>query len=220
MLAKYWMVEPTSGTTKPINWDSIGRFLDDCDSLLDCLTLAMHVTSGLPARAPELATLKIRNSYAFSVFSRRNVFFLAQYNAIGLMPRYNKIGRRTIVRFIDGYVAEAFTIFMGLIRPVLAFFGCLADGRTTEEQCTEYFQSVSFQNHFFVSARGEEFDGPKIRQRFVKAYRRIYNVPLKFSEFRQVMKCFSIYSVDISFFITLLFCYYRSLHGCGTKLLE
>lgn len=91
-------------------------YLDRYDQYIENLLLIVHIGSGMPARAPELAAYRLCNgqSSARSVYyDSRSVFFHAIYNKSRSMRGKN----RAIARYLDEEASHVILTDVLLVRP-------------------------------------------------------------------------------------------------------
>jgi hypothetical protein len=99
------------------NKDACHAWLTNTGKFLDMLTALIHIGGGQPARAEELATLRIRNTR----YTYRGVFYI--YDTIMLCTMYHK-GRnitgsnKVIPRFLPKSVATLLLQYLVIVRPV------------------------------------------------------------------------------------------------------
>jgi len=144
------------------------------------LVLLVHLRSGLPARATELATFRVSNGRS----GMRSLYYVA--GQVFLFGQYSKMRAKTvsnkgIARFLSKRVSWVLLLDLLVIRPFVAsLFSRLHPGRGKE-----YLQDL-----FVVDGRRQE--GEDLRRCFAQKFLALSGVPLSFSLYRHVAKHFSL----------------------------
>lgn len=101
-----------------ITWRSraIAAYLREVESFLEHLLLLMHLTAGLPARAPELLSIRHCNDG-----SRRNV--MIHDGRIMILTGYHKMqyatGSRLVARFLPEPVGDLLLSYLAMVLPLV-----------------------------------------------------------------------------------------------------
>lgn len=102
--------------TVKINQEGCRQYLDQVAFFLELMLTLIHLTSGNPARATELATLQWRNTGT----QLRSIFVHDGY--LMLMPSYNKTAPllqrdRPIARFLPQPVGQLLVVYLAVVMP-------------------------------------------------------------------------------------------------------
>ncbi|KAL1972365.1 hypothetical protein VTN31DRAFT_6779 [Thermomyces dupontii] len=97
--------------------DMVNKYLKSADRFLERLLLLIHVTGGQPARAPELLSLRHRNTRGGGI---RNVFI--ESGLVATLTRYHKTygttsKERTIYRYLPSAMSELVVYYLWLVKP-------------------------------------------------------------------------------------------------------
>lgn len=154
---------------------AVVMWLDQGRQLLKTLLLLVHLSSGLPARASELATIKITNVPG----GQRSIFLSS--GTIAVIISYNKSSTSNgIARFLPVPVAEVLFHYLVYIRPLQVH---MADsiGKATLAR--------SLRTFLFVGTE-REMDGPAIIHTWRAANTRFNGTSLSIAAYRHAVESF------------------------------
>lgn len=162
-------------------------YLKTYDELQALLLVLIHLGSGLPARATELATYRLLNGST----SQRSVYFLD--GQIFFMPLYSKTRNLTgsnkpIARFLSQSVTEMVLQDLFVVRPLVVAMGDFLCKNPNQVYNTELFVH-----------NGTKSSPDYLRERFRRIFQETAGSSLSFSNYRQVIAWFArLHDLDIS----------------------
>lgn len=160
---------------------AVEELIRDYDEYMEAMLMVVHLGSGLPARATELASLQRINGPS----SKRGMFF---YNKlVGFMPSHNKTNsltqkNRSIARFLPAEATRLFLIDQLVIRP----FVILAS------KLTGLNPNSVYDTHIWVKS-GEALSAERIRRIIAIGFNRYGKISgsVTFAAYRHVAKFFA-----------------------------
>nr|CEG05029.1 unnamed protein product [Fusarium clavum] len=111
-----WFPNPTSPSSPP-SLSALGAYLGVVDQLLEHLLLLIHLSAGLPARSPEILTIRHRNTAAGGI---RNIFIDRGLVMIvtGIHKNLSQTGRLKVIhRFLPREVGTLLIYYLWLVLP-------------------------------------------------------------------------------------------------------
>jgi hypothetical protein len=147
------------------------------DRLGDALLLACHMLSGQPARATEMNCLLVINSTRGAECVRRNLFYMDAYNAISIIPRYNKHGIKHIPRWLVGDLAKSMVAYVALVLPVKCMMQNIFLALSPVRSASPYL---------WINSSCEPLTDTAIRERFTSTLYEYFGTKLLFSQWRQL----------------------------------
>jgi len=171
-------MEPLWSNGNRNTWDDdrVKIWLMECDEFMDDLTILVHLAFGQPARASELATLRVRDNHLEfrSVYAIRNRFTLIQmyHKSMNVTAKF-----KPIARFAPASLNADIILYFHLIRPVQAFlYRAVFPGRRSPHSYLEYF---------FVKD-GMVMNAERIRRSIAKGFAKFSDMRLDVSTYRHV----------------------------------
>ena len=156
--------------------DRLKQYQKSYDSFLKLLMCLIHVGSGMPARASELATYSRIDSKTTSRtlrFELNRVFFQPFHNKTNWIQNNTK----QIARFLDPILSRIVLIDSLLIRP---FMNGVYQKLNSSSACP-------YLEHYFVS-KGTPISADLIRKTFTSTFGKYFNTFFTISEYRHVVK--------------------------------
>ena len=164
-------------------------YFEHCSRLLEMMITSEHIFSGSPARGTEKSRLLVRNYVGSGgVVHMRNVFYLSQFQAIALIPSYNKKGTKYIPRFLKGELASCFIFVQVMLRPTLELIKYhMESHRFGDTSMLEFIKLRSEDNDFvWTDVGGIALDSEAIRWIFKRIFFDVFKLQISFSAYRQV----------------------------------
>lgn len=157
------------------NRKNVVQYLEWCKDFIEDFLVEMHLDCGMPARAPEIANMKIMNTGD----GQRNMYW--KNFTIMLLFLYSKTRSRrdtdqVIPRFLSPEVKKQLMMYMTFVRPAMSFLIKALGALEGENDVDEYL----FMDH--VHGR---WDGERIRTVFKAVTSRNDLGLLEFSTYRQ-----------------------------------
>ena len=165
---------------------AVGIFLDHCQEMLGLLLTAVHIFGGSPGRATELEVLLVKNKVNRGVLVKRNLFYMAQYESLLILPSYNKHGVKRLPRFLGTSLATALVFYLGVLRPEIEILNYQIDTREADETVDDYFGSRCESNYIWIDVHGIQMKATDIISMFTKVFSDVYGFGISFSEYRQL----------------------------------
>ena len=156
--------------------DRLKQYQKSYDSFLKLLMCLIHVGSGMPARASELATYSRIDSKTTSRtlrFELNRVFFQPFHNKTNWIQNNTK----QIARFLDPILSRIVLIDSLLIRP---FMNGVYQKLNSSSACP-------YLEQYFVS-KGTPISADLIRKTFTSTFGKYFNTFFTISEYRHVVK--------------------------------
>lgn len=161
-----------------IRWNEVmaGQYLQKYDKLCRLMLVLVHLASGMPARAPELATYTLTNgpsSQRSVMFTGRRIFFVTEYSKTNNIIR----GGRRIARIMDEESSQFIVQDLLYIRPfVRVLMTYIKHGVPSD-----------YQRYYFVHG-GRQMSTDEIRVFFAKEILDHSGQSVSFSQYRHIAK--------------------------------
>lgn len=152
------------------------NYLAKVDKFIETMIGLIHLCSGMPSRATELATIRIKNEHSGS----RNIFFLAN-NYACIVLRYNKTNNikkqdSIIPHFLPKKLALILKCYLVVVVPYVKL--C----------CAKIYGKVTAENYStFLGVRsGTVMEAKDIRLTWEKFTAKFFGLTIKFSHYRHL----------------------------------
>ena len=189
-----WLAKVAADVLMPdgsVKFIEAKRFIRKSAELLNLMLVYVHVTSGQPARATELATYIIKNTTS----RERTVKQMSDSNVV-LHQQYSKHSQITatnvnILRFLDPTFALLFNKYLAFIRPTLYFLiGKIPLSTAGQETPYDILKrSQAYSTYLWVS-NGSSMDDYEIRRRFASIFGKYTQSDISFGEYRHAAIAF------------------------------
>jgi hypothetical protein len=181
------------------NDDEVRRYLSNHSSLMENILFLVHLTSGMPGRATELATYTIANGASVCravIKSGKRVCLSAQYSKTDNLRRSTE----PVARYLDEEISSLLVQELLVIRPLVIFISKSINHGSLEEM-----------GRYLFVADGKKMDAADIRSVFASKIVSFSGQAVNFSQFRHLAKYIQKDLVVPSrnsryFFIVLSFC--------------
>ncbi|KAJ2437274.1 hypothetical protein GGF42_008683 [Coemansia sp. RSA 2424] len=163
------------------------EWLGRMDALLDTIAFAIHISGGQPARAPELASIMLRNDQ----ISRRGIF--AKRDTLCLVTTYWKgqsiyQSQREVARYLPKELAQLVLQYLVLIRPCICQVTMILLANDVAEQ-----QAIArvYDNYLFA-CNGQPTTAVHLRQSFACHWALYTKYDVNFQDYCQFSRAFII----------------------------
>ncbi|KAJ2444981.1 hypothetical protein GGF42_006142 [Coemansia sp. RSA 2424] len=159
------------------------EWLGRMDTLLDTITFAIHISGGQPARAPELASVMLRNNQV----SRRGIF--AKRDTLCVVTTYQRgQSHHEIVRYLPKELAQLVLQYLVLIRPCVRKVAMILLANDVAEQ-----QAIArVYNNYLFARNGQPMTAVHLRQSFAHYWALYTKYNISFRDYRQFSRAFII----------------------------
>jgi hypothetical protein len=154
-------------------------YIREYDEYIVNLLVAVHIGSGMPARATELETYCISNgisSIRTVYYNQGQIMFYVEYSKTRAFREAN----RNVVRFMDEEMSEVLLKDLMIVRPFVTLLGDFLKIDNNE----------TYKYDMFV-IDGQKVESQVIRNIFTDKFYEYTRCPINFSDYRQVVKYFA-----------------------------
>ncbi|KAJ2320903.1 hypothetical protein GGI00_006152 [Coemansia sp. RSA 2681] len=159
------------------------EWLGRMDALLDTITFAIHISGGQPARAPELASIMLRNDQ----ISRRSVY--AKRDTLCVATTYYRgLSQHEIAHYLPKELAQLILQYLVLIRPCIRQVAIILLANDAAEQ-----RAIAhvYDNYLFAH-NGQPMTTMHLRQSFARHWALYTKYNISFRDYRQFSRAFII----------------------------